>query len=105
MAQTNDFLHLVFFWLKADTTDVQREAFLAALEGLEVIEGIKYLSCGVPGQTPRAVVDNSYDYCSIVNFVSKEAHDAYQTHPLHEAFLAQFKPIWEKVLVYDMIIQ
>ncbi|MDX1470979.1 MAG: Dabb family protein, partial [Flavobacteriaceae bacterium] len=56
---------------------------------------------GTPAGTPREVVDNSYDYCLIVNFKDKEAHDNYQEEDAHQVLRDETAGLWSKLQIYD----
>lgn len=54
----------------------------------------------VPSERP--VVDQSYQVGLNVIFDTKQAQDEYQVHPQHIEFIEKvFKPMCEKVVVYD----
>lgn len=93
--------HHVLFWLKADTTTEQKEAFRNALQTLEGMEVVKTIHIGTPAPIERAVVDTTYTFSLLVLFDDLDGHDIYQTHPLHLAFLDGFRSYFEKVIIYD----
>lgn len=93
--------HHVLFWLKADTTEAQKEAFLGGLKSLENIEVVKNFHIGTPAPIERAVVDTTYTFSLILFFEDLAAHDLYQVHPVHKAFLEEFRVFFEKVVIYD----
>ncbi|WP_029284210.1 Dabb family protein [Pedobacter sp. R20-19] len=93
--------HHVLFWLKADITEAQKAAFRKSLETLEKIEVVKTFHLGAPAPIERAVVDTSYTFSLLLIFEDLAAHDVYQVHPLHKAFLDEFKIYFEKVIIYD----
>ncbi|WP_443939017.1 Dabb family protein [Pedobacter sp. MW01-1-1] len=93
--------HHVLFWLKADTTEEQKAAFRMSLETLENIEVVKNFHIGTPAPIERAVVDTTYTFSLILFFEDLAAHDVYQVHPLHKAFLDEFRAFFEKVIIYD----
>jgi hypothetical protein len=93
--------HHVLFWLKADTTTEQKLAFRKGLQSLENIEVVKTFHIGTPAPIERAVVDTSYTFSLILFFEDLAAHNVYQVHPLHEAFLGEFRVLFEKVVIYD----
>ena len=51
---------------------------------------------------PRPVIETGYDIGLTVLLKNVAAHDAYQEHPIHDAFVAQFKSYWDKVVIYDV---
>ena len=93
--------HHVLFWLKADTTDEQKAAFRKGLESLENVETAKSIYIGTPAPISRAVVDTTYTFSLLLVFEDLAGHDVYQTHPLHTAFLDEFRSLFEKVVIYD----
>ncbi|RMF23639.1 MAG: Dabb family protein, partial [Bacteroidetes bacterium] len=62
------FVHTVYFWLKDDVDAERRAAFFADMKNLAAIESVRGLYAGPPAQTPREVVDNSYDFGLTVFF-------------------------------------
>ncbi len=93
--------HHVLFWLKADTSEDQKKAFRASLESLEKVESIKSIYIGTPAPISRPVVDITYTFSLLIVFEDLKAHDIYQVHPLHKAFLDEFRSLFEKVIIYD----
>lgn len=93
--------HHVLFWLKADTTADQKAAFKKGLESLEGIESVKTFHIGTPAPIDRAVVDTTYSFSLTIIFDDMAGHDVYQVHTLHQAFLDQFRVLFEKVVIYD----
>ena len=93
--------HHVLFWLKADTTEDQKIAFRKSLGTLENIEVVKTFHLGTPAPIERAVVDTTYTFSLLLIFEDMAGHDIYQIHPLHKAFLDEFKILFDKVIIYD----
>ncbi|MFM7072465.1 MAG: Dabb family protein [Planctomycetota bacterium] len=94
--------HMVYFTL--------RDRSAAAIEAL-VASCHKHLS-GHPGTvlyaagtlTPdltREVNDRDFDVALQLVFENRAAHDAYQTAPRHLEFIAENKPTWARVRVFD----
>ena len=95
-------VHHVFFWLKDPANTADRDALIEGVRALSAIPGIRALHVGVPAAVePRPVVDSSYSVSELLFFDSVEAQNTYQAHPLHQAFIARFSPLWSKVVVYD----
>jgi len=95
-------IHSVYFWLSDGLSGEDVEAFRKGLESLRPVETVATIYIGTPARTePRPVIDASYDFSLIVLFQSVEAHNLYQTHPLHEAFVRDCKKYWKKVQIYD----
>lgn len=95
--------HHVLFWLKADTTEDQKNAFRKGLESLEKIETVTQFHVGTPAPIERAVVDITYSFSLVLFFNDLAGHDVYQVHELHKAFLEEFRGLFEKVIIYDAL--
>ncbi len=97
-------VHSVYFWLRDGLSCGELEEFRAGLESLAAIPGVAALHIGAPAPTPpRPVVIADYTLGITALMDGMETHDAYQTHPLHLAFLKQFSPMWTRVQVYDFM--
>lgn len=96
-------VHTVVFWLKPELTEAQRAEFVSALEALRDVPSVASFHLGTPaeGVAARPVVDKTFDYSITCLFDDIKAHDAYQVHPLHVAFVEQGKPKWTRVQIYD----
>jgi hypothetical protein len=96
-------LHSVYFWLRDDLSEEDRQAFVQALKALGDIDVVAGGDFGSPAATPdRApVTDHSFDFALFLSFNSIEDHDAYQIHPDHEVFVNGFKSFWKQVRVFD----
>jgi hypothetical protein len=99
------FVHVVYFWAKPGATPADLAALRQGIETLRPIGHIAHLQLGTPAGTPRQVVDNSYAYCLILHFENAAAQDAYQQDPIHLKFVEQYQKYWERVQVYDSILQ
>lgn len=98
------FVHTVFFWLKDGAPkDAQQKLVADCYKYLSPIPGVKQLFAGPPANTPRDVVDNSYQVGLTVIYADTKDHDVYQVHDLHEQFIARNKEHWKRVQVYDFI--
>lgn len=93
--------HHVLFWLKANTTEEQKQAFKGGLESLKGIETIKSIYIGTPAAIERPVVDTTYTFSLLIIFEDLQGHDTYQVHSIHQAFLDEFRSLFEKVIIYD----
>jgi len=97
-------IHSVYFWLKPELTAAQRADFRRGLETLAGVKSLESIHIGSPAPiAPRPVVDSSYSFALTCVFRDVAGHDAYQTDPLHQAFLANFRASWTKVQIYDAI--
>lgn len=99
-------VHHVFFWLKRPGNLADRDQLIAGLHTLKAIPVIRDLQVGVPASTEkRDVVDNSFDVSELMVFDNAVDQKVYQDHPIHQAFVKNCEPLWQKVLVYDMQVQ
>lgn len=93
--------HHVLFWLKAETSEEQKKAFRSGLESLKKVETIQSMYVGIPAPISRAVVDTTYTFSLLIIFNDLAGHDVYQVHPVHKAFLDEFRGLFDKVVIYD----
>jgi hypothetical protein len=93
--------HHVLFWLKPDMSQEQKLAFRTALETLRDVESVNLMHIGTPAPIHRSVVDDTYTFSLLLFFDDLQGHDAYQVHPLHKAFLEEFRMYFDKVIIYD----
>lgn len=97
------FRHVVFFWLNHPEDQEERKLFLKNLREFISLMDIPDAHIGVPAETYREVVENSYQYALNLGFENKAAHDAYQEHDLHKQFIGKSAHLWNRVLVYDSV--
>lgn len=103
--ESSQVVHHVFFWLKNPGSEADRKQLIEGLNTLRAIKEVKQLLIGIPASTvKREVVDNSFDVSELMYFESAAAQDVYQTHPVHNAFVEKYSHLWEKVVVYDMLV-
>ncbi len=96
------FSHVVIFWTKPDMPEAPDKLIAGAKEYLTPIPGILNFHVGKMAPSHRDVVDQSYQVALNVQFPDKKTQDAYQDHALHHEFVEKiFKPLCDKVLVYD----
>lgn len=99
-----NFTHVVYFWLNNPENAQDRLDFETSLKKfLDHSEYAQTKFIGVPANTPREVVDNSYTYSLILTFPSKEIQDKYQNEAAHLEFINEASHLWKKVQVYDSI--
>jgi hypothetical protein len=90
----------VFFWLKNPDSVADRDALISGLRTLEAIETVRGIHIGVPASTElREVVDNSFSVSEVLWFDDVAGQDAYQVHPVHQAFVENCSHLWRKVVV------
>lgn len=99
-------VHHVFFWLKRPGNEADRAELIKGLQTLTAVPQVKKLLIGTPASTEkRDVVDNSFDVSELMYFDNAADQDAYQVHPTHKAFVDKCSHLWERVVVYDMLVQ
>lgn len=99
------FIHTVYFWMKADLSQENRTAFEKGMEKLATVPSIQTVYWGPPAATDRDVIDSSYDYAWITHFANEADHDKYQEDQIHLDFIEASKDWWEKVQVYDNVVE
>ena len=96
--------HHVFFWLKNPDSEEDLAKLLAGIRRLTAIETVRGHHIGVPASTaPRDVVETTYHASELLFFDSVADQEAYQTHPLHTAFVEEHAHLWAKVVVFDAL--
>jgi len=103
MAQSKQFIHHVYFWLKNPGSETDRKALIEGLQKLSDLGLIKTFHIGIPAATRREVIDSSYSVSWLLYFENAADQDSYQTDPVHLKFVAECKHLWEKVIVYDTV--
>jgi len=95
--------HNVYFWLKQDISQQQRELFEAELIKVKEIPYLVHGFVGKPAPTEeRPVTDHSFDYSLSLHFKNMEDHEHYQKAcEHHKRFVDVCKPFFERVVVYD----
>ncbi len=105
MDTATTFFHAVYFYPRKGGTSQDAQALAdGCRKHLPGIPGITYFAVGMPAGTPRDVVDNGYAVALLVGYESSEAHDVYQDHPDHLAFIAENKHLWSRVVVFDTLV-
>ena len=74
------FRHCVMMKWTEDSTDAQRQAALAAVQGLPaMVPSIRSLSCGADG----GVSEGNFDFVVVVDFDDAAGYLEYASHPDH----------------------
>lgn len=95
--------HLALFWLKRPDSVEDRQALAEGIETLRAIPQVRTLHVGFPAPTEaRDVVDHSWSVSELITFDSIEDEVAYQPHPIHQALIANYGHLWDRVVVYDI---
>lgn len=94
--------HTVFFTLHDSSPDAIQQLVDSCREYLSGHPGTVFFASGtrVPDLN-REVNDKGFDVALQLVFDSRQAHDAYQMHERHEAFIAANKDNWSQVRVFD----
>ncbi len=95
------FVHSVYFWLTADSSEAQQAQFLAGLRSLLAIPDIAHAYIGPPAATRDELIEHGYNYALTLLFTDQTAHDRYQIHPRHQQFIADFSAMLAQVRVFD----
>lgn len=94
--------HVVLFNLAPGMTADQIAAFEKDARSLAQIETVRHFHFGqVAGTEKRPVIQTDWDYMLTVLLDDLAAHDVYQDHPVHLAFIARQKQFFGKVRVFD----
>jgi len=97
-------VHHVFFWLKNPDSKEDLAKLIAGVRTLAQIETVRGIHVGVPASTEkRPVVESSYSASELLFFDDVEGQNVYQTHPLHQKFVADCSHLWNRVTVFDSI--
>ena len=103
LSMENEFIHHVYFWLNHPQSSSDRDKLIAGLRKLSAVKTIQQFHIGVPANTNRAVIENSYAVSWLLTFNNDADQASYQTDPDHLAFIAECAALWSKVVVYDSI--
>lgn len=103
MAQKQQIVHHVFFWLKNPSSASDKALLIEGLKTLGAIPQVRKLLIGTPASTVRRdVVDNSFHVSELMYFDNIHDQDDYQVHPVHLSFVEKYGHLWGRVVVYDM---
>jgi heme-degrading monooxygenase HmoA len=94
--------HMVYFTLKDRSPAAIEKMVQDCHKYLTDHPGTVFFAAGtlVPDLT-RPVNQTDFDVALHVVFDTREAHDAYQQADRHNQFIAENKPNWERVRVFD----
>ena len=96
------FVHVVLFWLDKNTPESVRDQMRKdAVECLKDIPTVAHVFAGKPVMAPDEIAGKSYHLGLCVVFQSSADHDAYQVHPLHRKYIAQYGQYWSKIESFD----
>lgn len=94
--------HNVFFTLKDKSQQAIDSLVASGKTYLANHAGTVFFAMGsLNTELDRPVNDREFDVALHVIFESKAAHDEYQVHERHNAFIDANKDNWDKVRVFD----
>ena len=64
---------------------------------------IRQFHIGVPANTDRAVIENTYSVSWMIFFDNPADQDSYQVDPIHLDFVKECSHLWNKVSVFDTV--
>ncbi len=97
------FIHHVYFWMHHPNNKEDQKALLTGLQKLSEVPVIQAFHIGIPANTDRDVIENSYSFSWLAVFNSLAEEEIYQTHPIHLEFIHTCRHLWNNVIVYDSI--
>ena len=98
--------HDVFFTLKDRSSEARAALVAACRKYLSGHSGTVFFAVGAPAEEfDRPVNDRGFDVSLHVYLESKDAHDAYQTHPRHKTFIEEMSANWQTVRVFDSWVE
>ena len=96
--------HVVLFKFKDGTTPEQVKAIEAAFRALpKEIPEIRAFEWGTDMSVEKLAA--GFTHCFFLTFDSAKDRDEYIPHPEHQLFGQKLKPILDKVLVIDYVVQ
>jgi hypothetical protein len=97
--------HNVFFKLKDNSPSKVQALVDACKKYLNIQPGIVFFAAGtLCADLTRDVNDRSWDVGLHLVFLDKAAYDAYQDDATHNQFIAENKPNWATVRVFDSLV-
>jgi hypothetical protein len=97
--------HMVYFTLNDGSAEASAAMVQACHKYLKNHPGVLYFSAGTRGtEFLRDVNDQEFHVALNVVFDNKESHDIYQVSPDHLKFIADNKPAWAQVRVFDSYV-
>jgi hypothetical protein len=93
----------VYFWLRDDLSPAARARFVDGIRSLTTIDVVQMGFIGTPAATNREIIDTTYSYALVLSFADAAAQDAYQVHPVHDAFRDNCGGSWNKIVIYDAV--
>jgi hypothetical protein len=95
-------VHDVYFSLKDASPEAKQKLVDACKKHLSKHDGEVFFATGPRADgLERPVNDRDFDVALHIVFKNKAAHDTYQDHKRHLAFINENKENWKKVRVFD----
>lgn len=102
MSDSRPLAHMVYFTLNDGTPENIQKLIESCYRHLEKIPGLTFFGAGpVVDDLSRPVNDKAFHVALNTAFATRADHDAYQQHANHLAFIAENKPTWKQVRVFD----
>jgi len=102
MQLQNVFIHHVFFWLK-ENNEANRNELIEGLKKLSAVTTIKQFHIGIPANTNRDVIENTYSVSWTLFLDNDKDQESYQVDPIHLNFVKECSHLWNKVTVFDTV--
>jgi hypothetical protein len=97
--------HNVYFKLNDPSEEAKQSLVAECKRYLTDHPGVVFFGCGVlEPSLDRPVNDRDFDVALHVVFDTVESHNLYQDAPRHLQFVAENKPGWAKVRVFDSLV-
>ncbi|HEX7027333.1 MAG TPA: Dabb family protein [Gammaproteobacteria bacterium] len=94
--------HVVLVWFNRSVDESYIHQVAVASQQLEQISGVITISAGLPIESERPVVDDSFDLGLIIRFDSVDKMRSYVSDPIHKKFVEDYlQGKLDKLLVYD----
>ena len=88
MQLQNVFIHHVFFWLK-ENNEANRNELIEGLKKLSAVTTIKQFHIGIPANTNRDVIENTYSVSWTLFLDNDKDQESYQVDPIHLNFVKE----------------
>ena len=104
--ESNMLSHDVYFSLKDNSPEAKRKLVAACKKYLSGHQGEVFFAAGTLAESlKREVNDVQFDVALHIVFKDMASHDKYQEAKRHQQFIDQNKDNWNKVRVFDSIVE
>lgn len=98
--------HNVYFALKEKTSEARAKLVAACRKYLAKHDGVVFFAAGtLAEELKRPVNDLDFDVGLHIVFKDMASHDKYQDAKDHITFIEENKAAWEKVRVFDSVVE